>query len=259
MEIDLFTPRSNVPVGGAPAGLDSWCVVTSDPSGLLRRPAGTIAYLASGDRAWINVTGLPTGWVDLLVIAAVSSSLSPYLAALVAVAQREMAGVPAAALGANVSSFDVALPGGCDASGGFHFVCMGESVGAAVSLVKLRVNGVAGSLRRTGQWTVNDQSAPNNYFGDALPDIGQYNTANPSAGCRWMVDVVCPAARSGGFRLMRCRFTGATDPTNDIWWPNWTEKTWRIGMDIAQVGLETSVANDIGAGTRVALWRYPVL
>jgi len=228
--------------------------VDADPSGVLTRPAGSIVVSRAGTNAWFNWNG-GTGWVNFANIA----GLSTYMVGLMRLGAREQAGVLPQSIGANVSSFDLTLPGGCDANGGFHFVCMGESVVATVSLVKLRVNGVAGSLRRTGQWTLDDQSQPNNYFGDALPDIGQYNTANPSAGCRWMVDVVCPAAKSGGFRMMRCRFTAATDPTNDVWWPNWTEKTWRIGMDITQVGLQTTVANDIGAGTRVAVWRYPAL
>jgi len=42
----------------------SWHVVTSDPSGVERAPAGTIAFRADGARAWRNVDG-DTLWVDV--------------------------------------------------------------------------------------------------------------------------------------------------------------------------------------------------
>jgi hypothetical protein len=259
MDVGLFSPRANVPVQAGPAGLGSWCVVTTSPVGVLLKPAGTTAYHVDGVHTWLNVDGTVAGWIAGSALGAVAA-LAPYVAALQAVAIRELAGVPGQALGVAVTSFDVALPGGADASGGFRFVVQGFSSGAGVADVRLRVNASTANLHRTGQYTLSDQSPPNNYFGDTSPDLGRYNFAAGAAGSGWMVDVDCPAARSGQQRMMRARFTGCFDAAADRYWPNWTEKSWILSApDIASVGIETSVALDIAASSRFALWRYPTL
>src|SRR5512133_2293023 len=65
MEVGLFSPRANVPVQGGPANLDSWCVVGSDPSGVLVKAAGTVAVHVGGSSAWMNVDGTAAGWRPL--------------------------------------------------------------------------------------------------------------------------------------------------------------------------------------------------
>ncbi len=71
-----FHPRANVPVGGAPAGLVSWCVVSSSPVGTLVKPAGTIAYHVDGRQAWLNTTGLASGWITLASISAAAAEVA---------------------------------------------------------------------------------------------------------------------------------------------------------------------------------------
>lgn len=58
-------PRANQLVAGGPARLESWCVVGSDPTGVLIRPAGTIAFHYDGVHAWQNWNGTAAGWIAL--------------------------------------------------------------------------------------------------------------------------------------------------------------------------------------------------
>jgi hypothetical protein len=52
----------NQPVRGAPVGLLSWERVTEDPTNRIARPAGAIAYLGDGTKAWISTDGTAPGW-----------------------------------------------------------------------------------------------------------------------------------------------------------------------------------------------------
>lgn len=57
------SPVINEPVAGGPAGLVDVCMVAGDPSGVLVRPAGTVAYCTDGVRSWQNSDGTAAGWV----------------------------------------------------------------------------------------------------------------------------------------------------------------------------------------------------
>jgi hypothetical protein len=77
-------PEANRIVRGGPRSLPSWFVVSSDPSGRIAKPAGTVAFLLSGLRAWRNKDGTAAGWVDAAVVDALAS-IAADLAALAAV------------------------------------------------------------------------------------------------------------------------------------------------------------------------------
>jgi hypothetical protein len=64
MNIGLFKPQEGVEVSGGSPGLRAWLVVESDPSGVLKAPAGQRAYLVDGTHAWDNVDG-GTTWIPV--------------------------------------------------------------------------------------------------------------------------------------------------------------------------------------------------
>jgi hypothetical protein len=64
-DFGLFKPRNNTFVAGGPTGLTSWFVVSTDPSGVVVKPAGTLAFHRDGMQGWVNVDGTATGWIVL--------------------------------------------------------------------------------------------------------------------------------------------------------------------------------------------------
>lgn len=234
-----FFPRVNVPVTGGPVGLVSWCSVAASPVGVLVRPAGTIAFHTNGVDAWFNVDGTANGWVPFSALASFGQGIGPI------------------SLGAPASSFDLAIPGGCDANGGFRLLIWGQSVNANPSIVNLRVNSSTVNLARTGHYaTPAGLPTP---LGIADSELGRYNSFNPIAGTVWFADIDCPVARSGVYRNLNYSFGAFENPTTLAWVVSWFQRTWLSVANITHVGVEVTVPNDMAATTRICLLRYPVL
>lgn len=233
MESDLFAPRSRVPVSGAPAGLDSWCVVTTDPTGFLIKPAGTIAYHIGGVLAWLNVDGTAAGWRTF--------------AALGDVLERESWGA-AGTFGANVTSFDVTGLA-CDTRGGFHVRFRAATVAAGASIIFLRLNGSTANFAESGWYTT--AGAPPNLFGDV--NAPHANLAGAPAGAPLDAEVWIASAASGRHRFGWWRSSVETTP--GVRQLMTALFTWQSLAEIASVGIESTAANDLAAASQYVVTR----
>lgn len=233
MEDVLFNPRSDVPVGRAPSGLVSWCVVTSDPTGKVRKPAGTIAYHVNGTQSWFNGDGTAAGWVQASSLGAIA---------------RAYANGAAGVLGAAVLFFDLADLAS-DTRGGWRIVFDMVAASASPNVISTRVNGMPpGRLHGYYQ----EGGAPPAMVGPVLGGACfTHNAVNGIVGSRFRVAASCLAARSGrAYRQVEVVAQYLRDPTpgsESRGSVHYTYDIFDTGPELVSFGIAGTVAGGLGA------------
>lgn len=245
-------PRAGDPVvpgrlGAPPLRLHAWEPVDSDPSGVLVRPAGSVAFARSGLLAWVNVDG-GASWLRVTDL----GTLAAWTVQLAAVGQREAWGV-AGAIGADCTTFDL---GGLQGSarGPFRISLAGKGVLNAANQLSLRLNGSGVGFSRSGLYASPGVSPPANFV-DATANLMTVN----NVGAGWRVDLTClaPHASRGG-RI--CVFINGEFPNNfaagtTYGFYGWFDVSGSDGVALDAVGLASSQPNGIGAGSTYVLRR----
>ncbi len=235
MEIGLFSPRANVPVSGGPAGLDSWCVVTSDPTGVLIKAAGTTAYHIDGVRFWLNLTGTAAGWIAAYLLTPAQYT------ALLTVATRELNGL-SGTFGINCTAFDTPTLD-CDTKGDCAVILRGQSATNSNGILSLRINGSTLSIDLSGHSGLSD-AAPA-LFGAASSSLFAYNVAGALANCPFGIVLICRNSASGRFRQWDLSCYVSRNPTVGQITVLGAQVTFKSNAELDSVGVETTIANDL--------------